>query len=87
MALNLTGIIEVDLHGKTAEQAKGTIDRALEGAGSGTYRIRCIHGFHGGTRIRDMIREEYSYGREPRVKRIAGGTNEGITELILKELY
>ena len=34
-----------------------------------------------------MIREEYSYGREPRIKRIEGGSNDGITELVLKEYY
>ena len=30
--------------------------------------------------------EEFSYGREPKVKRITMGANEGITELILREL-
>lgn len=32
-----------------------------------------------------MIREEYSYGREPRVKRIINGSNEGITDLVLRD--
>ncbi len=87
MSLNLTGIIEIDLHGLRTGEAKKKIDSALNRAGSGTYRIRCIHGYHGGVRIKNMIREEYSYGREPRIKRIEGGSNDGITELVLKEYF
>ena len=85
--LDLTGIIEVDLHGMRAEEAKKKIDKMLDFAGSGVYRIRCIHGFHGGTRLKDMIYEEYSYGREPRVLKIVPGNNSGITELVLKDYY
>ena len=48
-------------------------------------RIRVIHGYNGGTRIRSMLREEYGYGREPAVKRIEMGDNQGITELVLRE--
>ena len=44
--LDLTGIIEVDLHGMRVEEAKNKIDKVLDSAGSGVYRIRCIHGFH-----------------------------------------
>ncbi len=37
-----------------------------------------IHVFHGATRIRDGIWDEFSYGREPKVKRITmGGRNRG----------
>ncbi|MCI8557788.1 MAG: hypothetical protein HFI19_08490, partial [Lachnospiraceae bacterium] len=50
------------------------------------YRIRVIHGYHGGTRIRDGIREEFGYEREPKIKRITMGDNPGITELVLREL-
>ena len=32
-----------------------------------------------------MLREEYGYGREPAVKRIEMGSNQGITELVLRE--
>ena len=45
-------------------------------------RIRVIHGYNGGTRIRSMLREEYGYGRG---KRIEMGDNQGITELVLRE--
>ena len=83
--MDLRAIIEVDLHNLNTEEAKRRIDRALDEAGGGVYRIRCIHGYHRGTRISTMIREEYSYGREPRVLKIQSGSNDGITELVLRE--
>lgn len=79
------GIIELDLHGRRAEEAKRLIDAQLDRAGRNVYRIRLIHGFHGGTGIKNMIWEEYSYGREPRVVRLEHGMNQGITELVLRE--
>jgi len=84
MALS-SGIIEIDLHGLRTEEAKNKIDSALKGASRSVYRIRLIHGFHGGTSLRSMIEEEYSYGREPKVIRITPGDNPGITDLILRE--
>lgn len=80
-----SGIIELDLHGRKAEEAKRLIDAQLDRAGRNVYRLRLIHGFHGGTGIRNMIWEEYSYGREPRVMRLEHGVNQGITELVLRE--
>lgn len=79
------GIVELDIHGMNGEQAKTAIEKKVCAAGSAVYRIRIIHGFHGGTRLRSMIREEFGYGREPKVKRIEMGTNPGITELVLRE--
>ena len=43
------GIVEIDLHGKNAYQARVTIDAALRRARAGTYRLRIIHGYQGGT--------------------------------------
>ena len=85
MALNLTGIIEIDLHGMNTSEANAAIDDALRKATDSVYRIRCIHGFNRGTAIRSMIYDEYSNGRHKKVKKIQGGFNEGITELILRE--
>ena len=42
-----------------------------------------IHGYHGGTQLRDMVRRVYS--RHPRVKRLELGLNQGATELVLRE--
>ena len=81
----LNGIIEIDVHGKNVESAIEEIRKHLNNVRPSVYRIRIIHGYHGGTRIREGIRDEFSYGREPKVKRITMGDNQGITELVLRE--
>ena len=40
--------------------------KKVEQAGNAVYKIRVIHGYNGGTRIRSAIREEFSYGRKPK---------------------
>lgn len=79
------GIIEIDVHGMNGEQARSAIEQKVQAAGTGIYRVRVVHGYNGGTRLRTMIREEFGYGREPRVRRIEMGSNQGITELVLRE--
>ena len=78
-------IIELDTHGMNTEQAVNAVKTAVAKAGPSVYRIHIIHGYHGGTRIRSAIREEFSYGREPKVIRVSMGDNEGVTDLILRE--
>ena len=80
-----SGIIEIDVHGMNTEEAVNAVASKVRSAGNSVYRIRVIHGYHGGTRIRSGIRVEFSYGREPKGKRIEMGNNQGITELILRE--
>ena len=80
-----TGIIEVDIHGMTAYEAKSHIDNILRKANGSVYRIRVIHGYHGGTSLKSMLTDEYSYERSKKVKKIQGGSNPGITELVLRE--
>lgn len=48
------GIWEIDLHGKNEYQARVTLDAALRRVRPGTYRIRVIHGHHGGTALREL---------------------------------
>ncbi len=79
-----TGIVTVDLHGCTAYQAKIAIDAALRRA-KGVYRIRIVHGYHGGTALRDLVRKEY--GAKPGVLRVEVGLNPGETDLVLREWY
>ena len=76
-------IITLDLHGKNTYQAKVTIDAQLRRARAGTYRIRLIHGSHGGTALRDFVRAEYAH--HPKVKRIILSPDGGATELVLRE--
>ena len=49
------GVVELDLHGMNTYQAQIAVDAALRRAGLGTYRLRLIHGYRGGTAIRDML--------------------------------
>lgn len=83
--MDLTGIAELDVHGMQTKEAVETIQKNIRTAQKNIYRIRVIHGYHGGTRIKTAIREEFGYGREPKVLRIAPGQNDGITELVLRE--
>jgi len=77
------GIIEIDVHGMNRYQAQIAVDAKLRRATNGTYRIRVIHGYHGGTALRDMLREQYK--NHPKVKRIELGLNQGMTDLVLRE--
>ena len=81
----VTGNVEIDLHGLRAEDAKRKIDQAIRTADPSVYRIKLIHGYHRGHGLKDMIWEEYSYNRNPKVLRVEGGFNDGITELVLRE--
>ena len=74
------GILELDLHGKNEYQAKVAIDAALRRAKAGTYRLRLIHGYHGGTALRDMIRRDYA----TKCLRVLPIDN-GRTDLVLRE--
>ena len=74
-------ILTVDLHGCTVYQAKIAIDAQLKRA-KGVYRIRLIHGCHGGTALRDMIRKDYR--KHPAVLRLELGSNTE-TDLVLRE--
>ena len=77
--------VKLDLHGMRQEEAVKAIDRAIASADSTTYQIQLIHGYNRGTSLRTMIYDEYRY--DPKVKRIIPGDNQGITVLIMKELY
>ncbi len=79
------GIIEIDLHGLRREDALALVERRINTADRSVYRIRLIHGYHGGTALRQMAAEEFGYGRNPRVLRVENGANPGITELVLRE--
>ena len=57
---------------------------ALRRCGGGVYRLRLIHGYRGGTAIRDML--WLTYGRRSQVKRMVS-VSEGVTELVLREYY
>lgn len=76
-------IIELDLHGMTTRQARAAIDAKLRTVRPGTYRLRLIHGYRGGTEIRTMVRQLYR--KHPKVLRLELGLNPGETDLVLRE--
>ena len=77
--------VTIDLHGLMQADAIRVIDRALRDAGPGVYQLRIVHGYHRGTSLRSMIRDEYRW--HEKVLRIIPGDNPGITVLVLRELY
>lgn len=77
------GILELDLHGSNQYQARIRINAALRRAGRDVYRIRLVHGYRGGTALRDMIRREYK--SHPKILRLELGLNPGETDLVLRE--
>lgn len=82
-----TPIVEIDVHGFTVNEAIEKIERAIRQANQSTYRIRVIHGYNRGNNIQQAIFREEGHGLNPKVLRIVGGSNPGITELVLKEYY
>lgn len=80
----LSGFQEVDVHGMNKVQAFAAIDARLRRADGAVYTLRVIHGYHGGTVLREAIRTRYKH--HPKVLRIELGMNQGETDLILKEL-
>ena len=79
----MNAIRELDVHNMTRAQALIAVDAALRRADSGVYRLRMIHGYHGGTALRDAIRSRYA--AHPRVLRLELGLNPGETDLVLRE--
>ena len=85
IGMNVTsGIIEIDLHNLRVEEAIKKVKSEVKKAPGSVYTIRLIHGYHGGTRIRDAIEDEFSYGRDEKIKSVRPGSNPGITELVLR---
>ena len=76
------GVMELDLHGMNTYQAQIAIDAALRRCGGGVYRLRLIHGYRGGTAIRDML--WMVYNKRSQVKRLVS-ISAGVTELVLRE--
>ena len=74
--------VTLDLHGKTQYQAKIALEAQLRRS-RGVYRIHVVHGYHNGTALRDLVRQEYA--AHPRVLRLEP-VSESATDLILREL-
>lgn len=74
-------IITIDIHNHTVSDAKQKLQIAVKIAPSETKEIVVIHGYHNGTALRDMVRNDF---RSKRVARKYLSLNPGITSLILQ---
>ena len=74
--------VTLDLHGKTQYQAKIALEAQLRRS-RGIYRIHVVHGYHNGTALRDLVRQEYA--AHPHVLRVEA-VSDSATDLILREL-
>lgn len=79
------GVEEIDIHGMNKTTAKKCIDNKIKSAGKKCYRIRIIHGYHGGDELMKMVRK--TYRNNPKVLRVEVGLNQGVTDLVLKDLF
>lgn len=79
----MEAVIEIDLHGKNLYQSRIAVDSALRRTRPGVMRVRVIHGYHGGSAIRDMVRSEYA--NHPKVRRLETRLGDGVTDLVLRE--
>lgn len=80
----ISGFQGIDVHGMNKTQAFAAIDANLRRAGGAVYTLRVIHGYHGGTVLRDAIRARYR--NNPKVVCVEFGLNPGETDLIMREL-
>lgn len=79
-------ITEIDIHGLQPEEAVKAVSKLIEGAPDTVYRIRVIHGYHRGNALQRALYDEFDYFHtSARVLRMEGGSNPGITEIILRE--
>lgn len=74
-------IIEVDLHGMTAEEAKRSLERFLSSAPPSVKEVVVIHGYYNGQVLQEMVRVKLKH---PRIASKMLSLNPGATRLILK---
>ena len=73
-------MLEVDLHGLTAEDAKRRLEHLLSNAGPEIREVRVIHGYNSGQALRDMVRLKLKH---PRIASKLVTLNPGETRLLL----
>lgn len=74
-------VLTIDIHNHTVYDAKQKLQLVVKIAPSEIKEIVVIHGYHSGTALRDMVRNDF---RSKRVARKYLSLNPGITSLILR---
>lgn len=72
--------VEIDIHEMKREQAKKYLERFLSSANGNVREVTVIHGFSGGTVLRDMVQKGLKHHR---IKAKLRSFNPGITILEL----
>ncbi len=72
--------IEIDLHGHTVESARQLITNTLKALPNDVREVYVIHGYHGGTALRNMV-SKYS---NKKIERKILGLNQGATIFIIR---
>lgn len=72
--------VEVDIHNMTCEQARRYLEQFLGRLDGSVREVTVIHGYSGGTVLRDMVRNSL---RHPRIQAKYRSMNPGVTILIL----
>lgn len=74
-------VIEVNLHGLTAPDAKRQLEQFLSRLDAGAEELVIIHGYNNGQVLRDMVRNQLKH---PRIKAKLLSLNPGQTRILLK---
>lgn len=73
--------VEIDVHNMKKEEARRYLTLFLNRVNGSVREVRIIHGWAGGTVLRDMIRRGL---RHPKIQAKVESTNPGVTILMLK---
>lgn len=73
--------MEADLHGLTRAEAKSRLDDILKRLPGDVGELTVVHGYRGGTSLRDMVRNY----KNPKIERKILGMNQGTTIFIIKK--
>ncbi|WP_405354271.1 Smr/MutS family protein [Ruminococcus sp.] len=71
--------VQIDLHGQTVESAGRLLTQRLKQLPNDVREVRILHGYNGGTALRDMVRRY----KNPRIERKILGLNQGETTFLL----
>lgn len=74
-------VIEVNLHGLTAPDAKRQLEQLLSRLDAGAEELIVIHGYNNGQVLRDMVRNQLKH---PRIQAKLLSLNPGQTRILLK---
>ncbi len=75
-------VMEVDIHGLMASDAKTRLEHLLSHAGPKIEEVVVIHGYSRGTVLRDMVRTQLKH---PRIQTKLLSLNQGTTRILLKK--